>query len=421
MQTKRKMNLTTFIFIGLVSGVAAGALLKIMPAGQIRDSVIVGGVLRFLGNGFIGLVKMTVVPLVFASLSSAVASMKDLTRLKNISLKTFVFYISTTAVAVSIAAALGWLLQPGSGIDMSGLVQEDYTIPESAPLADTFLDMIPQNPIASFASGNMLQIIVFAIFLGLAASMVGEKGKAITDLLVSLNACILKIVGIVMRLAPAGVGALIATTVFQTGGESLLGVAKMIGVTALAMLIHGIVFYGLLLRLFTGLPLANFLKAYLPVSGVTFSTSSSNAALPISMQAMERIGVSKSIYSFTLPLGATINMDGTAIMQGVAAMFISQIYQIPMTASMLFSLILTAVLASIGTAGAPGVGMIMLAMVLESSGLPLDGIALIIGFDRILDMMRTTLNVMGDCVCSVIVANSERELDRDLYLKKAGG
>ncbi|WP_343210445.1 dicarboxylate/amino acid:cation symporter [Anaerolentibacter hominis] len=415
MATKKKIGLTTYIFIGLAAGVVLGLLLKLLPEGWFRDNFIVSGILKLLGSGFINLIKMVVVPLVFASLASAIASMTELKKLKRISLKTLLFYLGTTAVAVTIAILLGLLFRPGAGINLASLEHSSYTVPESASFVDTLLNMIPQNPIESMASGNLLQIIVFAIFLGLAASLIGEKGRTITHVLVDLNDCILKIVDMIMRTAPFGVGALIATTVFQTGGESLLGVIKMIGVTALAMVLHAVLVYGTLFKGFTRLPFGRFLKAYLPVAGVTFSTSSSNAALPLSMETMEDIGVGKSVYSFTLPLGATINMDGTAIMQGVAAVFVAELYGIPPTVSMLVSVILTAVLASIGTAGAPGVGMIMLAMVLESAGLPLEGIALIIGFDRILDMMRTTLNVMGDCVCSVIVASTENELDRDVY------
>ena len=342
--------------------------------------------------------------------------MSDVKKLGRISAKTISFYIVTTAVAVIIAVILGLTLRPGAGLDMSQLLQGEYTIPESKPVVDTFLDMLPTNPIQAMSEGNLLQIIVFALFFGVGIGLIGERGKILVDILGALNDCVLKVVTIVMYIAPIGVCALIANTVYSVGVESLVSVAKMIGVVAIGMLIHSFIIYSGLLKVLTGLPVKNFLKQYATVATVTFTTSSSNAALPVSMETMEKLGVDKSIYSFTLPLGATINMDGTAIMQGVAAVFIAQVYGIDMSIHMILSVILTAVLASIGTAGAPGVGMITLAMVLESAGLPLAGIALIIGFDRILDMMRTTVNVMGDCVCSVVVANSEKEIDREKYI-----
>lgn len=413
---KKKMSLATYIFIGLALGIVIGFLLKKMPEGTLRDTVLVGGIIKFLGNGFINLIKMMVVPLVFCSLSYAVCEMSDVKKLGRISAKTISFYIVTTAVAVIIAVILGITLRPGAGLDMSQLLQGEYTIPESKPVVDTFLDMLPTNPIQAMSEGNLLQIIVFALFFGVGIGLIGERGKILVDILGALNDCVLKVVTIVMYIAPIGVCALIANTVYSVGVESLVSVAKMIGVVAIGMLIHSFIIYSGLLKVLTGLPVKNFLKQYATVATVTFTTSSSNAALPVSMETMEKLGVDKSIYSFTLPLGATINMDGTAIMQGVAAVFIAQVYGIDMSIHMILSVILTAVLASIGTAGAPGVGMITLAMVLESAGLPLDGIALIIGFDRILDMMRTTVNVMGDCVCSVVVANSEKEIDREKYI-----
>ena len=412
---KKKVGLATMIFIGLILGVFIGLFLKNMSQSFLRDEIIVGGIIKFLGNGFINLIKMMVVPLVFCSLSYAVCEMSDVKKLGRISIKTILFYMITTAVAVIIAIILGICLRPGSGLNMAELLQSEYTIPASKPVVETFLDMLPTNPIKAMSEGNLLQIIVFSLFFGVAVSCIGEKGKLIISILDALNECVLKVITIVMYIAPIGVCALIANTVYSVGMDSLLSVMKMIFVVGIGMVIHSFIVYTGLLKLITGLPVLKFLRKYATVASVTFTTSSSNAALPLSMEIMEELGVDKSIYSFTLPLGATINMDGTAIMQGVAAVFIAQVYGIDISIEMILSIILTAVLASIGTAGAPGVGMITLAMVLESAGLPLDGIALIIGFDRILDMMRTTVNVMGDCVCSIIVANSEGEIDLEKY------
>ncbi len=414
--SKKKLSLATYIFIGLLIGIVLGFLMKQLPSGTFRDTILVGGIIKFIGNGFINLIKMMVVPLVFCSLSYAVCDMSDFKKLGRISFKTITFYLATTALAVTIATILGLVLKPGAGLDLSQLIQGDYDISNSKPIVDMLLEILPTNPIKAMAEGNLLQIIVFALFFGVSVALIGEKGKILVNILDALNECVLKIVTMVMYVAPIGVCALIANTVYSVGLESLVSVAKMIGVVAIGMLIHSFVVYSGLLKVFTGLPVRKFLKEYSTVATVTFTTSSSNASLPVSMEAMEKLGVDKSVYSFTLPLGATINMDGTAIMQGVAAVFIAQVYGMDMSIQMILSVILTAVLASIGTAGAPGVGMITLAMVLESAGLPVDGIALIIGFDRILDMMRTTVNVMGDCVCSVIVADSEKELDREKYI-----
>lgn len=410
---------TSQIMFGLCLGVLLGVLIKLIPEGTFRNDVLVGGIIEFLGTGFINLIKMTVVPLVFVSLVCGMSTFGDAKKLGRIGSKVLGFYLLTTAIAITLALGLGLLFKPGSGLDLSNMMQGSYTIPESQPIVQIFLDMIPTNPIKSMAEGNMLQVIVFAVIIGLAINLIGEKGEILIKFFDACNDCIMKVVSMVMTIAPIGVCALITRTVYSVGFDSLLSIAKFIGVVALGMIIHGLFVYGTALKTLTGLSIKQFLKSYSKVAGVTFSTSSSNAALPVSMESMENLGVSKSIYSFSLPLGATINMDGTAIMQGVAVIFISQVYNIDLSVGTLLSVILTAVLASVGTAGVPGVGMITLAMVLQSANLPLEGIALIIGFDRILDMMRTTVNVMGDCICSVIVAKSEKELDMDKYLQYA--
>lgn len=412
---KLRKDKTGLILAGLILGVIFGLLMKAIPDGVIRNQIISDGILTFLGTGFINLIKMVVVPLVFSSLVCGMTSFGDMKTLGRVGSKTILFYLCTTALAVTAALVLGVLLNPGSGLDMSYLVKGEYSIPESKPIVDVFLDMIPTNPIQSMAEGNLLQIIIVAVIFGASLNLLRERGKPLVNLFEIANECIMKIVTMIMTLAPIGVFALIAKTVFSVGFDSLISVAKFIGVVALAMLFHSFVVYGGILKLITKLSVTRFFKAYAQVAGVTFSTSSSNAALPVSMETMEDIGVPKAVYSFTLPLGATINMDGTAIMQGVAAVFIAQIYGIDLGISQMLTIVLTAVLASVGTAGVPGVGMITLAMVLQSVSLPIEGIALIIGFDRILDMMRTTVNVMGDCVCSVVVAKLERVLDIEKY------
>lgn len=407
---------TGLILLGLITGILFGFILKIVPEGMIRDTILVDGVLRLVGSGFINLIKMIVVPLVFFSLICGISSLGDIHKLNRIGGKTISFYLVTTGVAVTIAIGLGLAMNPGKGLDMSSLMMGEFTIPESKGLVDILLGMIPTNPVQALTTGNMLQIIVFAVMFGVALSLIGEKGNPIIKACNIINDTIMQLVSMIMAIAPFGIFALISRTVYSIGFESLLKVAEFIGVVALAMLAHAFIVYGGMLKLFTGLPLKQFYKAYAKVASVTFSTSSSSATLPLSMETMEDLGVEKTVYSFALPLGATINMDGTAIMQGVATIFIAQIYGIELGIGAILTVILTAVLASVGTAGVPGVGMITLSMVLQSAGLPVEGIALIIGFDRILDMMRTTVNVMGDCVCSLIVSKTEKSLDEKKYL-----
>lgn len=430
---------TIQIMIGLVLGIVFGVVAKFIPdlsevssiAGiQIVDSYCVGdlirliqdfmwGLIEFLGNGFINLIKMTVVPLVFISLVCGMSTFGDAKKLGRVGGKVLGFYLMTTAIAVTMAIILALIIKPGIGLDMSQLVKGEYSIPDSQSTVSIFLGMIPTNPIQAMAEGNMLQVIIFAVIFGLALNLVGEKGDMVVKFFEQCNTVVMKVVDIVMIFAPIGVCALITKTMYSIGFGSIYSIAKYMFVVIFALIVHASIIYGSMFKLLTKLPMKPFLKAYSKVAGVAFSTSSSNATLPVSMDAMKDLGISKNIYSFSLPLGATVNMDGTAIMQGVAVIFISQVYNIDLSVGTLLSVILTAVLASVGTAGVPGVGMITLAMVLQSANLPLEGIALIIGFDRILDMMRTTVNVMGDCICSVIVAKSEKELDMDKYLQYA--
>ncbi|CDG01671.1 Putative Transporter, dicarboxylate/amino acid:cation Na+/H+ symporter family protein [Clostridium chauvoei JF4335] len=263
--------------------------------------------------------------------------------------------------------------------------------------------------------GEMLQIIFFSILLGLSISLVGEKAKVFKEFFESANEVVMKMVQVVMNLAPFGVFALITNTFATTGFDAMIPLFKYMSVILIALLIHGLFIYGGMFKLFTGLNVKPFLKRFIKPASIVFSTASSNAALPVTLDTMDDMGVSNSISSFTIPLGSTINMDGTAIMQGAAAIFIAQIYGIDLSISTIITIILTATLASIGTAGVPGVGMVMLSMVLQSVGLPIEGIGLILGVDRILDMCRSTLNTMGDCICTMIIAKSENSFNEDKY------
>lgn len=412
---KKNMTLTSKILLGLTLGFVFGLILKQIPTNYIKDEVILNGILKVLGSGFTSAIKMMVVPLVFVSLVCGSSSMGDVKQLGRIGGKTMLFYLSTTAIAIITSLVLGSLLKPGLGLDMSAMVTGEVSIGESKSLVEILLGIIPTNPIASLANGDMLQVIFFALLMGVAMSIVGEKAKPIRQIFESANEICMKMVGLVMLCAPLGVFALVAETFATVGTDAILVLVKYVAVVLLGLLIHVVVVYGGLFKLLTNLKISPFIKKFMRVAAITFSTSSSNASVPASLEIMEELGVGKSTRSFTIPMGATINMDGTAIMQGVAALFIAQIYGINLDINQMITIVLTATLASIGTAGVPGVGMIMLSMVLTSVGLPLEGIGLIMGVERIIDMFRTTVNVMGDNICTLVVSNSERDLDLNEY------
>ena len=341
--------------------------------------------------------------------------MGDVKKLGRIGGKTMVFYLATTAIAIVISLILGNLLKPGAGLDMSSMMTSEVVIGESKSITDIILGIIPSNPIQSLANGDMLQVIFFAMLIGVAINLVGKNAEPVKALFESANEICMKIVSIVMIFAPYGVFALVSTTFATTGTSAILVLLKYVLVVLLGLLIHITVVYGGLFKIFTKQNIKPFLNKFTRVAAVTFSTASSNASVPVSLEVMEELGVGKSTRSFTIPMGATINMDGTAIMQGIASLFIAQIYGIELGVNAMVTIVLTATLASIGTAGVPGVGMIMLSMVLQSVGLPLEGIGLIMGVERIIDMFRTTVNVMGDNVCTLIIANSENDIDLEKY------
>lgn len=414
--SSKKIGLTTKIFIGLISGLILGIILNQMGPSNFRDNILVNGIFTLAGNIFLNGIKMMVVPLVFISLVNGASSMSDIKKLGRVGTKTLVFYLSTTAVAITIAIIFASIVKPGMGLDMSSLVKTTPTIADKTSLVQVISDMVPTNPIQAMANGNMLQIIVFAILMGTGLAALGKKAQPVIELFDSLNDLMMKMVSFVMLFAPYGVFGLIAKTFTGLGFDAMKPLAMYMFCVLFSLLLHaGLTYTGLLVG-FTKLNPLTFFKKFLPTMGIAFSTSSSNATVPASLEAVEKkLGVSKSIASFTIPLGATINMDGTAIMQGAATIFIAQLYGINLTLGSILTVILTATLASVGTAGVPGVGLIMLSMVLQSVGLPIEGIALIIGIDRILDMCRTAINITGDAICTLIVAKSEGELDETVY------
>lgn len=428
----KKSSLTTRIIIGMISGIALGTFLQwLMPDG--RDLVInvflfelslqnflVDGVLEIIGQIFMASLRMLVVPLVFVSLVCGVCSLQDTTKLGRIGGKAIGLYLVTTAIAISFAIFIAIIVGPGEGVNM--IANSSFTAREAPSLAQVIIQMFPTNPFEAFSQGNMLQIIVFALLFGIAIALSGKAGERVASLFEDLSEVIMRLVAVLMNVAPYGVFALLAT-LFTTVSLETFGNLIVYFLVVLAVLfMHALVTYPVILKLLTGLNPIIFLKKMRDAAIFAFSTASSNATIPVTLEtATKKMGVDNSIASFTVPLGATINMDGTAIMQGVATVFIAQVFSQDLTLADYVTVVLTATLASIGTAGVPGVGLIMLAMVLDQVGLPVEGIALIIGVDRLLDMTRTAVNVTGDSMVSIVVAKSEQQFDNEMFLNESAG
>lgn len=410
MENTKKMNLTTKIFIALILGAVTGLILHPMKENPMVEKYLLNFIFNFLGNGFVRAIRMVVVPLVLCSLVMGSAGIEDVTKLGRIGIKTLAFYLSTTAFAVVLALVGGNIINPGKGIQLENIATTAVKTPETKPFVDILLDMIPINPIEALATGNMLQIIVFAILLGVTLSLLGEKASNVKKLFEEGNSISLKLVELIMKLAPLGVYGLIAKTFTTLGYVALIPLFKYFIGVVIILFIHCLVTYQGILILFGKYNPIKFFKGFAPTMMIGFSTASSSACLPSSLKTVqENFGVSKTISSFTIPLGNTINMDGTAVMQGIATIFIAQIYGKDLTMAHYISIILTATLASIGTAGVPGVGVIMLGMVLVQVGLPLEGIGLVMGIDRFVDMFRTMINITGDAVCTLVIARTEGE------------
>ncbi|MBN8237023.1 dicarboxylate/amino acid:cation symporter [Halobacillus kuroshimensis] len=400
------MKLTTKIFIGLILGAAVGLGLHL--AAPDLFTTLDAYIFSPLGTVFLNLIKMLVVPIVFFSITLGTASLGDPKKLGRIGGKTIGFFLATTTIAISIAIGLAYLFQPGN-IDIS-TANAEYEAQEAPGVVETFTNIIPTNPIQSMTDGNMLQIIAFAIFIGFALAMLGKKTEGIYKLVEQGNEIMMFLVNLIMRFAPYGAFGLLASAIGTMGIDGMRAMGMYMFVVLLGLFIHAIVTYGSAVSFLGKMNPITFFKGFFPAMTVGFSTSSSSSTLPISMKtAQENLNVPKPVSSFVQPLGATINMDGTAIMQGVATIFIAQVYGSDLSFTSLIMVVLTAVLASIGTAGVPGVGLIMLAMVLNQVSLPVEGIALIIGIDRLLDMTRTALNITGDAACAVVVAESEKK------------
>ena len=416
---EKKIGLTTKIFIALIAGAIFGIILcYLVPSGHVRDDIVVEGILYVIGQGFIRLMKMLVVPLVFCSLVCGSMAIGDTKKLGTVGVRTLIFYLFTTALAITVALTVGNIIDPGIGLDMSAIKTNaaDVAQMEATSLTDTLLNIIPDNPVNSLASGSMLQIIVFALIIGVILAKLGDRAETVSNFFGQFNDIMMEMTMMVMSLAPVGVFCLISRTFANIGFSAFLPLGKyMIGVL-LALALQCLVVYLGLLKVFTGLNPIKFIKNFFPVMAFAFSTATSNATIPLSIDTLaKKMGVSKKISSFTIPLGATINMDGTAIMQGVAVVFAAQAFGIHLTMTDYITVIGTATLASIGTAGVPSVGLVTLTMVFNSVGLPVEAIGLIMGIDRILDMTRTAVNITGDAVCTTIVAHQNKAIDRSIF------
>lgn len=399
----KKIQLTTKIFIGLILGIIVGLLLQGNP--QIAKTYI-----SPFGTLFLNMIKMIIVPLVFSSLIVGAASIGDPKSLGRIGGKTLVYFLVTTAFAVIIGLILGFVLNPGAGLSIP--VDASQEAAEIPSLIDTLLNIIPANPLKGLVDGNILQIIAFALFLGVACTFLPkEKSEPFEKFFESLAEVMYKVTAIVMSFAPIGVFALIVPVVSNYGIDVLKPLSLVIINVYIGCILHAVLVYSSAVKMFANMSPVKFFKGIAPAAITAFSTSSSSGTLPITISsAKENLGVPDKIASFVLPLGATINMDGTALYQGVCALFIAQVYGIELGISQILIIILTATLGSIGTAGVPGAGLIMLTLVLQSVGLPLEGLVLIAGVDRILDMARTCVNVVGDASCAVVVSATEKEL-----------
>ena len=409
------MTLTTKIFIALIAGSLCGILLsQIGYDDTLIDKWLVSGFFTIVGKIFISFLKMLVVPVVFVSLVCGVSALKDITILGRVGIKALILYLFTTALAISIALILALIIMPGEGANF--IAEKEFSSLESPPLSEVLVNIVPSNPFSAFSEGNMLQIIVFSLLFGVAINLAGVQASKIKSAMNQLNEIVMKMVSVVMLIAPYGVFCLIAKTFATQGIDAILALGGYFFTVIAALIIHASFTYTSLVVFFANLNPIIFFKKMRNAILFAFSTASSAATIPITLNSVKtKLGVDNSVASFTVPLGATINMDGTAIMLGVATVFIANTYGIDLGLFDFLTVILIATIASIGTAGVPGVGLIMLAMVLRQVGLPVEGIAIIIGIDRLLDMLRTAVNITGDASVSCVVAKSENKISKNVF------
>jgi len=411
----KNLSFTQKMLFSMLFGALLGIILNNIDIyHSIINQYLSNGLFDVIGKLFVNSLKMLVVPLVFCSIVVGITSLGNIALMGRIGIKSIFIYLFTTAIAISLALILAIIIQPGKGFEVNEIVS--FTSKEAPSLSSVITSIVPSNPILAMAEGEMLQIILFAIILGIAITMSGKKGDAFKKGLQSLNDIMMSMVLIVMKFAPIGVFFLIAKTFSTQGIAMIIPLASYFITVSIVLILHALITYSVFLKFIGRVSPLLFFKKMRTAIVFAFSTASSNATIPITLNTVEkRLGVDKAIASFTVPLGATINMDGTAIMQGVATVFIATVYTVDLSIGDYLAVILTATLASIGTAGVPGVGLIMLTMVLTQVGLPVEGVALIIGIDRLLDMMRTAVNVTGDSMVSIVTSKSENSFDQNIF------
>ena len=416
MLTKLKsISLGNWILIGMFLGLIVGLIVNFYVTDPyIKNIILMDNVFYLGGTLFIKLMKMLVVPLVFFSIVVGVASISDIKTIGTIGGTTILIYLLTTAVAITVALMIGIVLQPGAGLHMTALADAS-NVTTNQTLPGAILNMVPENPFNSLANGDMLPVIIFGLLIGIILAKLREETGIMNKAFTECNRIMMEMTAIVMKFAPIGVFCLMAKTFGSLGMEGIMPLGKYFICVLIGLAIQAFVVYPSLLVILTRLNPINFFKKFIPVMFFAFSSSTSNATIPLNMDKLYEMGVSRDVSSFTIPLGATINMDGTAIMQGVAVMFAAQAYGIDLGTSALLTVIFTAVMASIGTAGVPSVGLITLTMVFNSVGLPIQAIGVIFGIDHILDMFRTAVNVTGDAICTIIVSLRNKEMDVDIY------
>ncbi len=418
----KNISLTNKILIALVLGIIAGVIVNETTSGySFIDTFFIEGVFTVIGSVFLNAIKMLVVPLVFVSITLGVAKMGDVAKLGRIGGRTIAFYMFTTAFAIMVGLLVANIINPGLNFDITQLdISTPTDIAEPQSFSDTLTNIVPSNVFQAFYNGDMLQIIFFAVFFGIAITSLGEKVKKLHIILEELNEIFLKMLMMLMKTAPIAVFSLIITTFATLGIDAIIPLFSYVFTAVFAMILHVVIIYSLIVMFKLKLSPKQFFLNIKPAMTMAFTTASSSGTLPVTKHCVEEnCGVDSEISSFVLPIGATINMDGTAIMQGAAVVFIAQAVGVDLTAADYLSVILTATLASIGTAGVPGSGVVMLSMVITQVGLPIEAIGVIMGVDRLVDMFRTTVNITGDAICSLVIADSEEALNREQFNSEA--
>ena len=419
LKNKKKVSQSKKIFIGLLLGIVLGIIMhSLVPDSHFKNDILIDGIFYTIGQLFIRLMQMLVVPLVFFSIADGCRNLGDTETLGKVGVRIVIYYLFTTAFAILIALSLASLIGPGKGMNMSIGSQSFEVEKTDISLSNTILEFIPTNPIEALAKGNMIQIIIFSVLVGLLIASMEDRLITLGNIVTEMNDLMMGMTMWVMKLAPIGVFFLIARTFSNLGYDAILSMLSYMLSVLGGLAVQLVIVYMLLIVVFVRVNPFSFLKKFAPVMTFGFSTASSSATVPINIKTLEDMGIDRKISSFTIPLGATVNMDGTAIMQGVAVVFIANAYGIALSPTDFMTVILTATIASVGTAGIPSVGLVTLSMVLESVGLPVEGIAIIMGIDRILDMARTTVNLAGDAAGTMIVANSVGAFDKEKFNRK---